>query len=71
MWGLQNAKNYSNWGIRRKVMSTLVMEEWCKGTPLDTTTLTEALHNNIHRINDVVGLVASFTSRGLTCMSFF
>ena len=35
--GLQLAKNYINWVDRRKVMATLVMEEWCKGTPLDTT----------------------------------
>ena len=31
MWGLQNTTNYINWGSRKKVMTTLVVEEWCKG----------------------------------------
>ena len=69
--GLQPTKNYINWTSRREVMTTLVMEEWCKGTPLDTTIYEVTLYNNIHDNNDVKGLVASFTSRGLTCMSFF
>ena len=51
-------------------MTTLVVEEWCKGTPLDTTIYREALHNNIHYNYDGVGLVVSFISQ-LTCMSFF
>ena len=52
-------------------MATLVMEERCKGTPLDATIYREALHNNINDNYDVEGLVILFTSRGLTCMSFF
>ena len=43
----QQAKNYINWGSRREVMAALVMEKWCKGTPLDATTFIEARHNNI------------------------
>ena len=46
VWGLQNTTNYQNWVERRKVMSTLVMEEWCKGTPLDATTIQDTLYNN-------------------------
>jgi len=65
----QQAKNYINWVERRKVMVTLVVEKWCKGTPLNITILSEARHNNIHDNNDAVGLVASFTWQGLTCMS--
>ena len=57
----QNTKNHRNTVSKRKVMVTLVMEEWCKGTPLDTTIYREALYNNIDDNNDVVGLVASFT----------
>ena len=53
VWGLQNTKNYENWTSRRKVMTTLVVEEWCKGTPLDTTTSKGTLYNNIHCDNDV------------------
>ena len=68
---MQNAKNYQNWTSRREVMAALVIEIWCKGTPLDATILTEALYNNKDDNNNVVGLVVSFTSRGLTCMSFF
>ena len=71
MGGLQQAKNYINWVGRRKVMTTLVVEEWCKGTPFDATILTKALYNNIRYNNGVEGLVASFTWRRLTCMSFF
>ena len=52
-------------------MTTLVVEKWCKGTPLDTTTFTETQHNNIDDNNEVEGLVASFTWQGLACMSFF
>ena len=52
-------------------MTTLVVEEWCKGNPLDTTIYREALHNNIHCNNQVEGLVVLFTSRGLICLSFF
>ena len=51
--GLQQAKNYTNWTSRREVMTTLVMEEWWKGTPLDTTTPKGTLYNNIHCDNDV------------------
>ena len=47
------------------------MEEWCKGTPLDATIYREASYNNIHYNYDGVGLVVSFISQGLTCMSFF
>ena len=36
--GLQNTKNYTNRTTRREVMVTLVIEEWCKGTPLDVKT---------------------------------
>ena len=36
------------------------MEEWCKGTPLDTTIYREALFNNINCNYGVEGLVASF-----------
>jgi len=52
-------------------MATLVVEEWCKGTPLDTTIYREALHNNIHHNKGVEGLVATFTWPELICMSFF
>ena len=52
-------------------MSTLVVVEWCKGTPLDTTIYREALHNNINDNYDVEGLVVSFTWWGLICLSFF
>jgi len=52
-------------------MATLVVEEWCKGTTLDTTIYKGILHNNIHYNYDVEGLVASFTWSKLTCMSFF
>ena len=45
----QQTKKYINWVGGRKVMTTLVVEEWCKGTPLDTTIDREALHNNIKR----------------------
>ena len=41
-------------------MTTLVAEEWCKGTPLDATTYREALYNNIHDNNEMERLVASF-----------
>ena len=34
-------------------MTTLVVEEGCKGTPLDTTTSKGTLYNNIHCDNDV------------------
>ena len=67
----QPTKNYTNWTSRRKVMITLVFEIWCKGTPFDVTIYRESLHNNIHCNNNVEGLVVSFTSRGLICMSFF
>ena len=49
----QPTKNYINWVERRKVMTTLVVEEGCKGTPLDTTTSKGTLYNNIHCDNDV------------------
>ena len=52
-------------------MTTLVIEIWCKGTPLDATTYREALYMNINDNNEVEGLVASFTSRGLARMSCF
>ena len=52
-------------------MTTLVVEEGCKGTPQDTTIYREALHNNIHYNNEVEGLVISFTWWKLTCLSFF
>ena len=52
-------------------MSTLVMEEWCKGTPLDATITTDTLYNNKDDNNGVKGLVVSFTSREITCMPFF
>ena len=52
-------------------MTTLVVEEGCKGTPQDTTIYREALYNNINGDGKVEGLVASFTCQGLTCMSFF
>ena len=61
MWAFQNAKNYINWVVRRKVMTTLVVEEWCKGTPLDTTTSKVTLHNNINGDGKVEGLVVLFT----------
>ena len=70
MWGLQLAKNYINWVERRKVMATLVVEEWCKGTTLDTTIYKGILHNNIHYNNEVEGLVISFMMWGLICLSF-
>ena len=35
-------------------MTTLVMKQRCRGTPLGTTTLTEARHNNKDDSNDVV-----------------
>jgi len=57
--GVQQAKNYTKWTSRRKVMTTLVVEIWCKGTPLDATIYNGALHNNIHDNNDVEGLVVS------------
>jgi len=41
-------------------MATLVVEKWCKGTPLDTKIYRETLYNNIHDNNDVEGLVISF-----------
>ena len=64
----QLAKNYTNWTSGREVMATLVVEEWCKGTPLDTTIYRDALNNNIHDNNNVHGLVVSLMSQGLTCM---
>jgi len=42
-------------------MATLVVEKWCKGTPLDTTTFIKALHNNKDDSTGLEGLVASFT----------
>ena len=42
-------------------MATLVVEEWCKGTPLDATTLTEARYSNIDDNKEVEGSVASLT----------
>ena len=60
--GLQPTKNYINRTSGREVMTALVVEEWCKGTPLDTTIYREALHNNIHCNNQVEGLVVLFTS---------
>ena len=59
----QNTKNYQNWVGRRKVMTTLVLNNWCKGTPLDATTLSEARNNNIDDNNEVEGLVASLRGR--------
>ena len=67
----QNTTNYQNWVDNGEVMVTLVMEEWCKGTPLDATIYREALYNNIHCDNNVEGLVVSFTWSELICMSFF
>ena len=52
-------------------MTTLVMEEWCKGTPLDTTIYREASYNNIDDNNDVVWVVISCMRWGLICLSFF
>ena len=52
-------------------MTTLVVEEGCKGTPQDTTIYREALYNNINGDGKVEGLVASFTWSRLTCLSFF
>ena len=43
-------------------MSTLVMEEWCKGTPLDATIYRDTLYNNKDDNNGLKGLVVSFTS---------
>lgn len=57
---LQPAKNYINWVVRSEVVTTLVVEEWCKGTPLDTTSLPEALYNNLNDGGKVEGLVVSF-----------
>ena len=34
-------------------MTTLVIEIWCKGTPLDATICRESLNNNMHYNNDV------------------
>jgi len=45
-------------------MATLVVEEWCKGTPLDTIIYRKVLHNNIHYNCDGGGLVVSLMSRG-------
>ena len=57
----QLAKNYTNWTSGREVMATLVVEEWCKGTPLDTTIYREALYNNKHGDGKVDWLVVSLT----------
>ena len=42
-------------------MTTLVVEEGCKGTPQDTTIYREALYNNINGDGKVEALVTSFT----------
>ena len=52
-------------------MTTLVVEEGCKGTPLDTTTSKGTLYNNIHDNKEVEGLVISFMWWVLICLSFF
>ena len=71
MRGSQLAKNYINWVDNEEVMATLVVEEWCKGTPLDTTIYRDTLYSNIHYNCDGGGLVVSLMTRGLIFMSFF
>ena len=69
--GSQQAKNYINWTSRREVVTTLMVEKWCKGTPLDTTISTEALYNNIHCNYDLLWLVASFHVVGINMYVIF
>ena len=57
----QPTKNYTNRVDNGEVMATLVVEEWCKGTPLDTTIYREALYNNKHGDGKVDWLVVSLT----------
>ena len=52
-------------------MTTLVVEEWCKSTPLDTTTSKVTLYNNINGDGKVEGLVVLFTWWRLICILFF